>query len=114
MKRGEIWLVNLDPTIGAEIRKIRPAIILNNDELGVLPIKVVIPITEWKEKFKVAPWMVQILPNIKNGLTKISSADCLQIRGIAKERFINKIGIVEVNILNNIELAVYLILDLKV
>lgn len=29
MKQGEVWLINLDPTIGAEIRKIRPAVIVN-------------------------------------------------------------------------------------
>jgi mRNA-degrading endonuclease toxin of MazEF toxin-antitoxin module len=33
MKRGEIWLINLDPTIGAEIRKTRPAVIVNDDAL---------------------------------------------------------------------------------
>ena len=50
MKRGEIWLINLDPTIGAEIRKTRPAIIINDDALGKLPLKIIIPLTDWKEK----------------------------------------------------------------
>jgi mRNA interferase MazF len=31
MHRGEIWLINLDPTVGAEIKKSRPAIIVNVD-----------------------------------------------------------------------------------
>lgn len=39
MKRGEIWLINLDPTVGAEIRKSRPAVIVNDDALGKLPLK---------------------------------------------------------------------------
>lgn len=34
MKRSEVWLINLEPTIGAEIRKKRPAIIVNDDDLG--------------------------------------------------------------------------------
>ena len=37
MKRGEVWLVNLDPTIGAEIKKTRPAVIISSDLVGVLP-----------------------------------------------------------------------------
>ncbi len=46
MKQNEIWLINLDPTQGAEIKKIRPAIIVNDDRLGKLPLKVIVPITD--------------------------------------------------------------------
>jgi mRNA interferase MazF len=46
MRRGEIWLINLDPTIGAEIRKTRPAVIVNDDAVGILPLKIVVPVTE--------------------------------------------------------------------
>jgi len=31
MRRGQVWLINLDPTIGAEIRKTRPAVVVNDD-----------------------------------------------------------------------------------
>ena len=46
VKRGDIWLVNLDPTIGHEIKKSRPAVIIQND-LGnrYSPITVIAPIT---------------------------------------------------------------------
>ena len=46
MKQGEIWLINLDPAIGAEIKKTRPAVIVNDNSLGKLPLKVVVPITD--------------------------------------------------------------------
>jgi mRNA-degrading endonuclease toxin of MazEF toxin-antitoxin module len=46
-KRGEIWLVNLDPTVGAEIQKTRPAIVISSDYIGKLPLKLVVPITDW-------------------------------------------------------------------
>jgi mRNA interferase MazF len=39
MKRGEVWLVNLDPTIGSEIKKTRPAVIISSDLMGILPVK---------------------------------------------------------------------------
>lgn len=39
MRRGEVWLINLDPTVGAEIKKTRPAVIVNDDAIGILPLK---------------------------------------------------------------------------
>ena len=50
MQRGEIWLINLSPTLGAEMQNTRPAVIVNEDEVGVLPLKVIVPITDWKDR----------------------------------------------------------------
>ena len=66
MKQGEIWLINLDPTVGAEIRKTRPAIIVNDNALGILPLKIIVPVTDWKAKYEIAPWMVKIIPDAEN------------------------------------------------
>lgn len=90
MKQGEIWLINLDPTVGAEIKKNRPALIVNHDSLGKLPLRIIVPVTEWKEKFSIAPWMIKITPNSENGLAKTSSFDCFQVRSVSQERFIKK------------------------
>ena len=92
MKQGEIWLINLDPTVGAEMNKIRPAVIVNDDQLGKLPLKIIVPITDWKEHYSIAPWMIAINPSNQNGLIKKSSIDCFQIRSISKSRLIKKIG----------------------
>jgi len=62
VRRGEVWLINLDPTVGSEIKKTRPAIIVSDDAIGLLPLKVVVPVTEWKDRYAVAPWMVKMLP----------------------------------------------------
>jgi mRNA interferase MazF len=88
MHRGEIWLINLDPTVGAEIKKARPAVILNVDEVGVLPLRIIVPITEWKEHYSQAPWLVKIEQDKQNGLDKTSAADTFQIRSLSTERFI--------------------------
>lgn len=92
MKRGEIWLVNLDPTLGSEIKKTRPAVIVNADSLGKLPLKVIVPLTDWKSHYSVAPWMVKIIPLAQNGLRKISSADCFQVRSVSEIRLTKKLG----------------------
>ena len=60
MNRSEVWLVNLNPTIGQEMSKTRPAVIVNNDIVGILPLKVIVPITDWKNRYANRPWMVKI------------------------------------------------------
>jgi mRNA interferase MazF len=52
MLRGEIWLINLDPTVRSEIRKTRPAVIVNDDSVGALPLKVVVPITDMERAIR--------------------------------------------------------------
>ena len=102
MKQGEIWLINLDPTVGAEIKKTRPAIIVSDDSLGKLPHKVIVPITDWKDKYDIAPWMIKIEFNSKNGLTKDSSSDCFQVRSLSQERFIKRLGNISEIMMNEI------------
>ncbi len=92
MLKGEIWLINLDPTIGAEIRKTRPAVIVSENAIGILPLRVIVPITDWKERYSVAPWMVAIPPDTLNGLAKTSAADAFQVRSVSQERFVQRIG----------------------
>ena len=112
MRRGEIWLINLDPTVGAEIRKTRPAIIVNDDEVGILPLKVIVPVTEWKDRYAVAPWMVRLDPDRNNGLTKPSAADAFQVRSVAQQRFTQRLGSVTDNQLRQITGALATVLKI--
>ncbi len=114
MNRGEIWLINLEPTIGAEIKKTRPAVIINDNRLGKLPLKIIIPLTDWKDAYSIAPWMVNIFPDDDNNLSKESSADCFQIRSVAQERFIKMIGRITDKQLAGIELALAKVLAIRV
>ena len=92
MHRGEVWLITLDPTVGAEIQKTRPAIIVNDDGVGVLPLRVIVPLTDWKDRYKVAAWMVRLEPSPGNGVSKVSAADAFQVRSVAQERFVRQLG----------------------
>lgn len=91
-KRGEVWLTNFDPTVGAEIRKFRPSVVVSSNSVGKLPLKLAAPITDWKEYYAGNIWHVKIEPDIANGLTKVSAVDVLQLRGMDVQRFIRKIG----------------------
>ena len=112
MRRGEIWLINLDPTVGAEIRRTRPAVIVNDDEVGILPLKVVVPVTEWKDRYAVAPWMVRLDPDRNNGLTKPSAADAFQVRSVAQQRLSQRLGRVSDNQLRQITGALATVLKI--
>lgn len=79
ISRGDIWVVSLDPTVGAEIRKTRPVVVVSSDAIGVLPIRLVAPLTEWKDRFAQNIWHVKLEPDSDNGLTKTSAVDTLAI-----------------------------------
>ncbi|GBU28883.1 mRNA interferase PemK [Treponema sp. R8-4-B8] len=106
MKQGEIWSINLDPTVGAEMKKSRPALIINTDSLGKLPLKIIAPITDWKDHYDNYPWMVKVTPTKQNCLAKISAIDCFQIRSVSVERFINLVGSVESEIIAHTQEAI--------
>jgi len=108
---GEIWSVNLDPTIGAEIRKTRPVVVVSSDAVGVLPIKLVAPLTEWKEYLAQNIWHVKIIPDNLNGLTKTSAVDTLQLRGVDTQRFIQKLGSVSPAVIKSIVAAIAAVIE---
>ena len=113
MRRGEVWLISLDPTVGAEIRKTRPAVIVNDDAVGVLPLRVIVPITEWKDRYAVAPWMVRLEPDAENGLGKSSTADAFQVRSVAQERFVRRLGRLSDTAMQEIAKALAVVLSIE-
>ncbi len=108
--RGEIWLTNFDPTVGAEIKKLRPAVIISSNSVGKLPIKLVAPITDWKSSFEDNIWHVKVEPDSINNLSKTSAIDTLQLRGMDLQRFVRKHDFsVQINCLT--KLSIILILN---
>jgi mRNA interferase MazF len=110
-RRGEVWLVNLDPTVGSEIQKTRPAVVISSDAVGRLPIKLVAPITDWKDHFARNIWHVYVEPDATNGLSKPSAVDALQLRGLDYQRFVRKLGEVSPTVFDEIGLAVCSIIE---
>ncbi len=91
--RGDVYLVNLDPIIGSEIGKSRPAVIIQNNVGNKFsPVVIIAPISSLKEITKLLPIMV-LLKKGKCGLQEDSYIDCGQIRTVDKElRLITKFG----------------------
>jgi mRNA interferase MazF len=67
-------------------------VVVSSDAVGRLPIKLVAPVTDWKEHFAPNIWHVRIDPDPTNRLTKVSAVDALQLRGMDHRRFVRKLG----------------------
>ncbi len=95
MRRGDIWLVALDPTVGSEIKKSRPCVIVSPPELNEhLRTVIVAPMTS---KGFLAPFRVPVTHAGKKGLIVLD-----QIRTVDKIRLIKRVGAVNAKTLFNV------------
>ena len=78
--------------VGAEIRKVRPAVVISVDTVGRLPLRMVVPITDWKPRYSHYPWLVELPATATNGLTKDSGADAFQTKSVSLSRFVQQLG----------------------
>lgn len=112
MRRGEIYWVDLDPTVSDEIKKVRPVLIVSNNANNRMADTVtVVPITS--NTTKVYPFEVFLDAKV-TGLSKHSKAQCHQVRTISKKRMkhIKAIGLVRDTFMLKINVALQLHLDL--
>jgi mRNA interferase MazF len=92
VKRGEVWLVNLDPTMGSEIRKTRPCVVVSPAEMhDYLRTVIVAPMTT---KSHPAPFRIDVTYSGKKGLILLD-----QMRTVDKTRLVKKSGTVSPKIL---------------
>lgn len=110
-KRGELWLVDLNPTIGQEIQKTRPVVVISSDLLLSIPMRIIIPVTSWQEKFETRPFMVKISTTPENKLTVDSAGNVLQVRSVSTERFVNIIGKISEDILKELLAGLIICID---
>jgi mRNA interferase MazF len=81
--RGKIWLVNLDPTIGSEIRKTRPCVVLSPPEMhDNLRTLIVAPMTT---KSRAAPFRIGVTHAEKKGLILLDQVRAVDKAGLAKK-----------------------------
>ena len=110
-RRGEVYLVNFDPVIGAEIRKTRPALILQNDIANRhSPVTIVAAITSQFEE-PLYPTEV-VLRAGEGGATKDSVVLLNQIRTVDKRRIVRRLGAINTETMRRIERAIQISLGL--
>lgn len=110
-KRGEVWLYDPGRTIGSELRKRRRGVVVSSDMMGVLSVKLVVPLTHWDERFANTAWHVKIEPDAINGVTKIVAADVLQMKSLDLERFHMYLGRVSATIMGDIVAAIAAVVE---
>jgi len=111
IKRGEVFLVNFDPTIGAEAKKIRPAVVVSNDINNAhSPIVSISPVTS--NVTRVYSFEVEI-PAGTAGLKARSKVMVNQTRAVDKIRLIKKLGQLPTQIMADVDQALKLHYDLE-
>jgi len=111
IRRGEVFLVNFDPTLGAEVRKSRPAVVVSNDTNNAhSPILSIAPITS--NITKVYSFEVEI-PSGTGGLKTRSKIMVNQTRAVDKLRLIKRLGQLPAPIMNDVDRALKLHYDLE-
>jgi mRNA interferase MazF len=112
VKRGEIYLVSFDPTVGHEIQKTRPALIIQND-IGnrYSPLTIVAAITS---KISPHPYPVEavIEPSRSNGLDVRSAIRLDQIRTVDRRRLIKRLGVIDTSTMVKVNQAIQISLGL--
>ncbi|MCY3882578.1 MAG: type II toxin-antitoxin system PemK/MazF family toxin [Chloroflexi bacterium] len=90
--RGEVWLVRLPRAVGAELQRDRPAVVVSAAAFDAAPVRVVVPLTHWRNEFRERINKVRIEATDRNGLHEDSAADFLQVRSVAVERLLERLG----------------------
>ena len=110
-KRGEIYLVDFDPSVGAEIKKIRPAVVLQNDIANKYSdVTIIAAISAFKDEDLYAT-EVKVSAR-EGGLDKDSIVLLSQLRTADKKRFIKKLGTLEQATMEKIDIALLISLGL--
>ncbi len=109
--RGDIYLVNFDPTVGSEIKKTRPALVIQNDIANQYsPITIVAAITS---KFDEPPYPTEvILEPQESGLPLRSAALLNQIRSVDRQRLVKHLGRADAETMQRIDAAIQISLGL--
>ena len=112
-KRGEVYLTNLDPTLGAEIRKTRPALILQNDIANrYSPITIVAAITS-QPRDPLRPTNI-LVKAPEGGLSSDSVVLLNQVRSIDKQRLSKRLGILKPDTMQQVDRAIQISFGLAV
>ncbi|HEV2961198.1 MAG TPA: type II toxin-antitoxin system PemK/MazF family toxin [Candidatus Angelobacter sp.] len=110
-RRGEIYLVAFDPTVGHEINKTRPALVIQNDVSNQYsPITIVAAISS---QFSDPPHPREVVVEPgKNGLLKASAVVLNQIRSVDRQRLVRRLGVVDAVAMRKIDDALLISLGL--
>ena len=112
-QRGEIYLTALDPALGHEIKKTRPALIIQNDITNQYGLTTVVAAITSKVTIPPYPNEVVVEP-AQSGLSVVSTVRCDQIRTVDRRRLLKKLGKVDPGVMRKVDEAIKISLGLVV
>jgi mRNA interferase MazF len=111
LRRGDVWWVSLDPTIGSETKKKRPCLVVQRDAANATsPTTIVCPISD--SGAHRADILNVLVPAREGGLTKASLVVCNQLRAIDRRRLGGRLGRINDTTMQAVERGLRAILDL--
>ena len=110
MFRGEVW--ELSGGEGKRKAIVSKVVIVSTDALGSIPLRVVVPLSPWQERYTLAPWILRVPPVLNSGLETVYAADALQVRSVSISRLTRRLGELPESITAEIARAVGMVLAL--
>ncbi len=110
MFRGEVW--ELTGGKGKREEIARKVVIVSADALGSIPLRVVVPLSPWQDRYTRAPWILRVPPVLNSGLDQPHAADALQVRSVSISRLTHRLGELPETITAEITRAVGMVLSL--
>ena len=107
IQRGEVWQVDF-------VSNICPAVVVSEDQLSMLPLRLVVPLTEWHSNYSGYIWSTHIPSTPENGLTKDSAANAIQLKSIPEAHFIEKSGVLAEEQMEEITAAIAVCIGLEI
>ncbi len=112
-RRGEIWLVELDPTRGSELQKTRPVVVVSSDAMNMLPLRLVAPVTTYQARHAKRIWAVPVDATSATGLESKSTIMPEQCRCVSLERFVRLEGTVPPYTMEELDAGIKIVFDLN-
>ncbi|MEG4986343.1 type II toxin-antitoxin system PemK/MazF family toxin [Microcoleus sp. BR0-C5] len=109
---GSIWVVNFDPSVGTEIRKTRPAVIISGTAFNQRSKFTVLPITSAVPNEHLRPIVLPVIPSAFNGLSTESFIVCVDPMTFDKRRLVRCLGQLELQQIQEIQLILARYLEL--
>lgn len=98
-------------TSGAELQKKRPYVVISADAMGNVPVKIVVPLKSWQDRFADWDWVVRIEPTQANGLKRVEAVDVMQVKSFDTGKFIERQGRLSAAEMGDITAALVIVVE---
>ena len=111
--RGELWLTRMPRGVGMEAQRDRPAVIVSSPTFNATPMRIIVPLTTWRDEFAGRFNKLLVRATKETGLHVDSAADVLQVRSVSTERFVERLGKADPDLVDEVIRGILIALERK-